>query len=191
MQHVWNLKGRKQPPYWETRSCVFLLNDCIHLRWFRSSCFESWQIGPAVGLLGSLLRSHTLGFNIKRLTESTLNYLFFSFTTVDTSDPHHSCRSCSNTLCFSLSFSRFLHIRILEHRNAHSHVNVLHSKKHILARGSAHMHIHKYTPVEYVARRPCIQADSGRLGVEVDLRLSSFRKQANLRPLKAVPSIPA
>lgn len=36
-----------------------------------------------------------------------------------------------------------------------------------------------------------MQADSGRLGVGVDLRLSSFRKQANLRPLKAVPSIPA
>lgn len=144
MQHLWNLKGRKRPPYWETRSCLFLLIDCIHLRWFRSSCFESWQIRPAVGLLGSLLRSHTLVFNIKRLTESTLNYLFFSFTTVDTSDPHHSCRSRSNTLCFSLSFSRFLHIHILAHRNAHSHV-IYCTRKNTYQRGGVHTCIYTNT----------------------------------------------
>ncbi len=148
VQQLWNLEGGKLPASWETQCSPVSLNDCIHIR-LGSSRFECWQIGPAVGPLGSMLCSHAFGFNIKQLTESTLDYLSFSFTAVDTGDPHHSCRSphsYTHTHSLSLSLS-------CTHTHAYNWAQVfiqMHTgEKH------ARPCIYTYTHLWLVAMRSC------------------------------------
>lgn len=117
---------------WETQCSLVSLNECMHVRWSGSSRFECWQIGPAVVWLGSMLCSHAFGSSIKQLTESTLDYLSYSFTAVDTGDPHHSCRSHSYAHTLS-----FLHTRIQMHTTITKHLY-----GHILVRGHARTCIH-------------------------------------------------